>query len=223
MTRSTASIVACIAVLTTVSRLQATLITLNIDPIYGSAENTGATAMIGLDFLKGGNNDTLVVTIENTTPSSIGSKLTAVGLEWPAILALPASFAPGGTSVYFDELDFDVDVSPNGLNAPDGYDIMITSDHSFEGGNPQKAPGAGEKQIIKLSLGNTGLTAVEFQSILTAWYTGLGGDIAIARFQAVNGSLSDKVVTHNPEPATLLLFGLSQLVLQSLRRRRDRI
>ncbi len=200
------------------SSLQAAMISMTIDPMYGSTENTGATGLVEFSFVEDGADDLLVVAIHNTTPLSIDSKLTAVGFEWPTSLSLPLSFASGGTSIYFDEIDSHVNVSPGWLNASGGYDVMITSDGNFEGGNPQKAPGAGETQSVILNLGSTGLTPEELSATLGDWYADPDRISVVARFQAVDGELSDKVISRTPEPAGVLLLGLSQLALLGRRR-----
>jgi hypothetical protein len=185
---------------------QAEPIVLLIDPSFGSTENTGATARLVLSFSESGTDDLVQMAITNTTPLALGSALTAVGLEVPDSWA--ASFAPGGTSAYFDALDLDVSVSPGWLDAPGGYDLMLTSDGSFEGGNPQGAPQAGETQTVVLSLGDTGLTPTALAATFSTYYAGLQPPYAVARFQAVGpgGELSDKVGGGVPEPSTLLLL-----------------
>ncbi|MFH0980775.1 MAG: PEP-CTERM sorting domain-containing protein [Planctomycetota bacterium] len=196
---------------------QGSAIILVIDPSFGSTESTGATARLSLSFTEDGLNDLLHVLIENTTPGSIGSSLTAVGFEVPD--SWPATFASGGTGTFFDELDLDVAISPGWLSAPGGYDVMITSDHNFEGGSPQGAPTEGESESIVLNLGNTGSTPDQLVTLFTTYYAGLEGYYAVGRFQAVGpgGELSDKVAGNAPEPGTLLLLGCGGLA--ALRRR----
>lgn len=198
---------------------QASTITLLIDPSFGSTEDTGATARLLLSFSENGADELLHVIIENTTPPSIGSLLTAVGFEVPDSWA--ASFAAGGTSTYFDELDLDVPVSPGWLNAVDGYDLMVTSDGNFEGGSPQGAPTAGESQSVVMNLGDTGSTPEELFTTFADFYAQQEGDFVIGRFQAVGpgGNLSDKVGGGLPEPGTLLLVASGGLLVASRRRR----
>ncbi len=181
-------------------------LTLLIDPSYGSTEYTGVTARVLLSFTEVGADDRLQVTLENTTPPAIGSALTAVGFELPGSWA--ATFAPGGTSAYFDQLQWDVSVSPGWLNAAAGYDVMLTSDGNFEGGSAQGAPRATETQSVTLSLGDTGLTPAALAATFTAHYAGLPAPYAIGRFQAVgpDAALSDKVGGGVPEPGSLLLL-----------------
>ncbi|MDM8008309.1 MAG: hypothetical protein QUV05_19385 [Phycisphaerae bacterium] len=221
MKRCTLGLATCTAVFASASSVHAALISMIVDPMYGSTDNTGATALIQFSFTEDGSDDLLVMAIHNTTPISLGSKLTAVGFEWPASLALPLSYAEGGKSVYFDELDFHVRVSPRWLNAAGGYDVMITSDGNFEGGNSLKAPGAGETQSIILNLGNTGLTPDQLSATLSNWYADPDRIWLIAKFQAVDDELSDKVASRIPEPAGILLLGVSQLSLWRKRRTRS--
>jgi len=210
----------CLGFLACACSLQAAMISVTVDPMYGSAGNTGATALIEFSFVEDGPDDLLVVAIHNTTPASIGSKLTAVGFEWPASLALPLSYAEGGQSAYFDEIGFHVNVSPFWLNASGGYDVMITSDGNFEGGSPLGAPSAGETQSIILNLGDTGLNPDQLSATLGDWYADPERVSVIVRFQAVAGDRSDKVISRTPEPAGMLLLGLSQLALCARRRTR---
>ena len=194
-------------------------VSLAIDPTYGSTESTGATAAVVLEFTQVGFEEFLSVTIENTTPLDIGSSLTAVGLEFPDTLSLAAELAPGGASAYFDELTFGVSVSPGWLDAPGGYDLLISSDGNFEGGSPRGAPLAGESQSVLLSLGDTLLAPIDLAIAFADFYAGTSGRFSIARFQAVgpDGEWSDKVGGHTPEPSTALLLGLGSIVLLTRR------
>ncbi|MCK4659936.1 MAG: PEP-CTERM sorting domain-containing protein [Phycisphaerae bacterium] len=185
-------------------------VTLFIDPGSGSTENTGATATLVFEFSEVGADDFLSVRMQNTTPEDIGSSLTAVGFELPDSLSLSVSFAPGGASSYFDELTFDECVLPGWMDAPGGYDLMLTSDGNFQGGNPNGAPTAGESQTVLLALGDTGLTADQLATTFSDFYTGLTDHFVIGRFQAVgpDGEDSDMVGGYIPEPGTLVLLML---------------
>ncbi len=178
-----------------------------------STENTGARCAIGFAFIDGPSEDIVELTLSNTTPATIGSSLTAVGLEWPDGIGVRPTFAAGGTSTFFDRLTYDVRTSPAWLSPPGGYDVMITSDGSFEGGSPQGAPKAGQTHVVRLSLGDTGLTATQLGQAFEAFYATMPAPHAIARFQAVGpeGNRSDKVIA--PEPATLVMLALGSLTL----------
>ena len=127
--------------------------------------------------------------------------------------------APGGTTTYFDALDQNVWVTPGWLNPPDGYDLMITSDHNFQGGSPLGAPGAGEHQTVVLSLGDTDLTVADLEAAFSSVYASQTSPGVIARFQSVGpgGEASDSV-TGTPEPAALALLLLGSRALWPRRR-----
>lgn len=186
-----------------------------------STENTGVSGLLTLSFSEEAGIDYLTLSIANTTPDSIGGKWTAVGLEIPDELTNPPVFASGGASAYFDVLNYNVGVSPGWMNAPGGYDLMITSDGNFEGGSPLGAPAAGKEQTIKLSLGSMSYSPEELGNLFSDFYINNTGPYAIARFQSVgsDGEGSDKVLgIHTPEPTSCLLLAAAWCLPRRLRR-----
>jgi PEP-CTERM motif len=186
-----------------------------IDPSFGSTENTGSTATLTFEFSEYGSDDLLTILIANTTPPKIGSRLTAVGLELPDwLIQSPSLVVPQGTA-YFDTLTFNDSMSPGWLDAPGGYDLVITSEGNFLGGNPNGAPTAGAQESVMLSLGDTGLTPQQLDMRFFDFFTDFTGRSVVGRFQSVgpNGQLSDKVGGSVPEPATVILLALGGLAL----------
>ena len=186
-----------------------------IDPSFGSTENTGSTATLTFDFSEHGTEDLLTILIANTTPPKIGSRLTAVGLELPDWLIQPPSLVVSLGTAYFDILTFNDSVSPGWLDAPGGYDLVITSEGNFLGGNPNGAPTAGARESVMLSLGDTGLTAEQLDMRFFDFFADFAGRSVISRFQSVgpDGELSDKVGGGVPEPATIILLAIGGLDL----------
>lgn len=181
-----------------------------IDPSFGSTENTGSTSLVRFEFSEDQTTDVLTLTFTNTTPLSIGSRLTAVGLEVPKWLIDPLSATLIVTDDYFDTLTFDANVSPGWLDAPGGYDWMITAESEFLGGSPRGAPLAGESASVVLNLGNTALSPADLAIGFRLFYTSQTNRSVIGRFQSVgpNVELSDKVSGGVPEPGTLVLLCL---------------
>jgi hypothetical protein len=202
--------------------VEAAPIELFLDPSFGSTEHTGATGSLILTFTEDDNDDWLHIEIANTTPPQIGAKLTAAGLELPDFIETPLSFADDGDGDYFDELTFDVGVSPGWLDASGGYDLMITSDGNFEGGNPHGAPVSGTSHMVVVSLGDTGRTPAELENVFRGFFLQPAGHIAVGRFQSVGpgGQASDKIVAGIPEPSTLALMSCAAIVLLGRARRR---
>ncbi len=195
-------------------------ITLPISPKFGSAQSTGASGIVTLSFMEQGSDDVLTVDILNSTPSSIGSKLTGLGLEMPDEIDLPIVFAAGGEGPYLDTLEFNESLAPPSLDSPGGYDLVITSDKNFQGGNPNGAPSIGESETIALNLGDTSMTPEQLHTLFNDFYIQQDDNFVIARFQAVgpSGKNSDKVLGAIPEPSSLILLLVGASAL--MRRRR---
>lgn len=191
-----------------------------INPSFGSTENTGSTATLTFEFSEQGFDDLVNILIANTTPPAIGSRFTAVGLEFPDWLIQPPSLVPSLRGGYFDTLTYDESVSPSSMNGPGGYDLMISGDGDFFGGNPNGAPTAGASEWVTLSLGETGLTAEQLDIRFHEFYSQFIGPFALGRFQSVGptGRESDMVGGSVPEPASIILLALGGLTL--IRRRR---
>ncbi len=188
----------------------ASTVELIIDPQFGTTEGTGSTARVLLEFTTIELEDLMTVTIENTTPPEIGAWITAVGLELPDIFGDHTQMTLALASDYFDTLLFDESMAPPWLDAPGGYDLVISGDPSFLGNSPQGAPLAGESQTVVINLGNTDFTPDELASLSLTFYDDPLANFLVGRFQTVglNGEDSDKVRGTVPEPTTLLLLGI---------------
>jgi len=186
-----------------------------IDPAFGSTENTGSTAKLNFEFSQHGTDDLLTILIANTTPRKIGSKLTAVGLEIPDWLIQPPSLVITPDTAYFDMLTFNESMAPGWLDAPGGYDLVITSEENFLGGNPNGAPSAGARESVTLNLGDTGLSAEQLEKRFFEFFTDFSGNSVVGRFQSVgpHGNFSDKVGGGVPEPTTIILLAVGWLAL----------
>ncbi len=198
----------------------ASAIELVVDPTFGSTGDTGATAALSLEFGDHGDDDILTLMIANTTSPKIGSKLTAVGLEMPDFLIHPPTLVPSMTTAYFDTLTFNDSMSPATLDAPGGYDLVISSDGNFLGGPPTGAPSAGARESVMLNLGDTGMSSADLAIAFEQFYASFRGRFVVGRFQVVGagGEGSDKVGGGLiPEPATLVLLAMGGLAV--LRRR----
>ena len=53
-----------------ITDVEAAELGLIIDPMFGSTEDTGSSALITLSFMERGKDDVLSITIENTTPAA---------------------------------------------------------------------------------------------------------------------------------------------------------
>ncbi|MBI3834512.1 MAG: PEP-CTERM sorting domain-containing protein [Planctomycetes bacterium] len=192
-----------------------------IDPSFGSTENTGSTADVHFEFSDDASGDLLTLTFTNTTPLSIGSRLTAVGLEVPRWIINPTATTLIGPGTYFDTLTYNASIPPGWLNAPGGYDLMFTADGEFlGGGSPVGAPQAGQSASIVLRLGDTSLTPHDLSVGFQQFYNSQTDRFIIGRFQSIgpHGDGSDKVGGSVPEPATILLIALGGVAFACRRR-----
>lgn len=191
-----------------------------IDPIFGSSENTGAIATITLSFSEDGSDDLMSVLMDNTTDISLGATLTDLAMELPPSLPNDPIFSVGGMDAYFDTLSYDVNVSPASLNAPGGYDLLISADGNFEGGNAKGGPTAGQSAMVTLSLGDTGLSPLQLDDLFLDFYTNATDNVMAARFLQVgeDGEFSDKVLGQVPEPASLSLLALGAMLVARRKR-----
>lgn len=194
-----------------------------IEPSFGSTERTGSTASVAFDFGGSRFGNLLTITLRNTTPLELGSRLTAVGLELPDFLVDRPAIIKAEMDSYFDTLTFDHRISPGWLNAENGYDLVLSSDGDFLGGNPNGAPEAGEHARIILTLGETGFSPQQLAGKFEEFYDGAHQPFVIGRFQSVghNGELSDKVAGGVPEPATLMLLAVGAIMATRRSPRRD--
>jgi len=191
-----------------------------IDPRFGSTEHTGSTAQVEFDFGEQGGEDRLTLTITNTTPLAIQSHLTAVGFEIPRTVLDPSVIDLLASPGYFDVLTYDQTISPPWIDAPDGYDLVLTGDGSILGGDPQGAPRAGETTTVILTLGDTGLSPEDLADSFQQFYLQADDRFLIGRFQVVGRvDDSDKVGGGVPEPAALLLLMIGGAAVVANRRR----
>lgn len=210
MRTRTRVLTAIVASLLFTATTHAATLMVTLDASAGSTESTGATAAVTFMFDEVGADDRLTLELANTTPLSIGATLTAFGFELPPALCLTPVFAPGGAGSYFDTLTYDDSVSPGWLDAPGGYDVMLTSDGSYEGGNANGGPVAQASETVVLSLGDTGMSPSALRDAFFSFYMCTPDNLAIARFQQVgpNANLSDKVGGYVPEPSAIVLLGM---------------
>ncbi len=160
-----------------------------------SSRDTGAAAAVTFTFGENDEGSFVDVLLANTTPPSLGSRLTALGFEVPAGLTGPV-FATGGGGSFFDTIDYDVSVKPKSLDADGGYDVMLTSEGKFQGGSPRQAPSAGESETVRLALGQTGYGADGLRNLFMNHFSQGAGPMAIVYFQSVGqqGAASDTVI-----------------------------
>jgi len=92
---------------------------------------------------------------------------------------------------------------------PGGYDLVITSEENFLGGNPHGAPSAGARESVMLNLGDTGLTPEQLEMRFFDFFVDFDGQFVLGRFQA----RSDKVAGGVPEPTTIILLAIGCFAL----------
>lgn len=191
-------------------------------PVYGSTENTGASARALFTFTDvtanghSGNSDVLLtIDITNTTNGSLGLGATAATL-----VALTFDFPTSSPYVYNGGTVFPTIYTGSGASLPPygTLDVCIRSSGTGNcvGGNPTSGLTAGQSTTVTFRF-DTSLTAAALGNLFLTDYLdetndGTGGYDSVARFQQVNaGGGSDKVIGRDPpfevpEPATIVVL-----------------
>ncbi len=190
-------------------------------PIYGSTENTGASARALFTFTDvafaghSGNSDVLLtINLTNTTNGTLGLGATAATL-----VALTFDFPTSDTFVYNGGTVFPTLYTGGGASLPPygTLDVCIRASGTGNcvGGNPSGGLTAGQSTSVTFQF-NSALNAAQLGALFLADYLNetndSGGYDSVARFQQVNaGGGSDKVIGRDPpfevpEPATALLL-----------------
>lgn len=189
---------------------------LYINPIYGSTENTGATALLDFKFVDTVQGVLLQLGIKNTTNGSAGrgaTSATLVGVAFDLLsgVSAPQSGYKPGSSTF---TKYYTNPSIPGLNNNKPFTVGIRSAGSgnFVGGNPTAGLTANQSTSVSFLLnGVTGTAAQVEQAFLQGFKDGTLK--AAARFQQVEApgisGGSDKVMAGVPEPTTIggLLLG----------------
>lgn len=187
-------------------------------PVYGSTENTGASAralFTFTDVANGGGSDVLLtIDITNTTNGTLGLGATAATL-----VALTFDFPTSDSYVYSGGTVFPTLYTGGGASLPPygTLDVCIRSSGTGNcvGGNPTSGLTAGQSTTVTFRFDTT-LTAAALGNLFVTDYLDEandgGGYDSVARFQQVNaGGGSDKVIGRDPpieapEPATIMLL-----------------
>jgi hypothetical protein len=187
----------------------AAAVTLEFKPVYGSTENTGASASAIFTFTDVGSDVRIDLSLSNTTDGSLGlgaTQATLVGLAFDLPTFTAISYNSNSTA--FSQLWTEVSLPPYGT-----FSVGISPPrNSFAGGNPQSGLTALNTLSTVSFTADTTLSAAAFEAAFLAGHSASGLMDAAARFQQVNaGGGSDKVKggTAVPEPSTgaLMLLG----------------
>ncbi|MCA1618149.1 MAG: PEP-CTERM sorting domain-containing protein [Acidobacteria bacterium] len=182
--------------------------TLTITGING----TGVTATIS-NYSLSGNQFTFTITNTSVAPGSTGT-ITNIGFALPGDRANNFSLVSSTNSNY--KVVYDLNATAGSQNFVSSFDLVLcdrpNGNCTFGGGSVQNGIAGGTSATFVISGDFSGLTADQIARSI------------FARFQAVNGDLSD--VAGNPgaipEPMTMILFGtgLAGIAARARRRRK---
>jgi hypothetical protein len=172
---------------------------------------TGVTATVS-NYSLVGNQFTFTITNTSVPPGSTGT-ITNIGFALPGD-DRPNTFAIVSATNNNYKLIFDENATSGAQNLVSSFDLVLcdktNGNCSFGGGSVQNGIAQGASATFTISGDFSGLT--EDQIALAIF----------ARFQAVNGDLSDVAGNNGavPEPMTMLLFGTGLAGIAARARRR---
>jgi hypothetical protein len=175
---------------------------------------TGVTATVS-NYSLVGNQFTFTITNTSVPPGSTGT-ITNIGFALPGDRANTFSLVSSTNDNY--KIFYDLNATSGSQNLVSSFDLVLINkangNPTFGGGAVKNGIGEGASATFTISGDFSGLTADQIAQAI------------FARFQAVNGDLSD-VATNTgavPEPMTMILFGtgLAGIAARARRRRNSK-
>src|SRR5919112_508777 len=158
---------------------------------------TGVTATVS-NYSLSGNTFTFTITNTSVPPGSTGT-ITNIGFALPGDRANNFTLVSSTNSNY--KIVYDLNATSGSQNLVSNFDLVLfdkkNGNPTFGGGSVQNGIGQGDSATFTITGDFSGLTADQIAHSI------------FARFQAVNGDLSDVAANPNavPEPMTMILFG----------------
>ena len=171
---------------------------------------TGVTATVS-NYSLSGNQFTFTITNTSVPPGSTGT-ITNIGFALPGERANNFALVSSTNSNY--KIVFDQNATSGAQNLVSSFDLVLCNktngNCNFGGGTVANGVAQGASATFVISGDFSGLTADQIARSI------------FARFQAVNGDLSDVAANPNavPEPMTMILFGTGLAGIAARARRR---
>jgi hypothetical protein len=171
---------------------------------------TGVTATVS-NYSLSGNQFTFTITNTSVPPGSTGT-ITNIGFALPGERANNFALVSSTNNNY--QIVFDQNATSGAQNLVSSFDLVLCNkangNCNFGGGTVANGVAQGSSATFVISGDFSGLTADQIARTI------------FARFQAVNGDLSDVATNTNavPEPMTMILFGTGLAGIAARARRR---